>query len=516
MRTVDRNERTVGSTGEAGVLGGGRSARAATAPGSQGVVETGAMFTRLRIENFKAWRDTGDIRLAPLTVFFGPNSSGKTSLLQFLLMLKQTAQSQDYKQALNFGGDGRGFADLGSWPEMVFAHDAGRSLRFDLEWRIPHLPQVGVTEPGWAFWTFQAEVGSGGENPPPFVRMFRYKVELWRGRMGAFSLGMDYSPTSGEYEFWHRDEQERIVSAKTPVDSSASLLPGRKLVPIHFYGFPPETSAYYSATGFTAESTAQFVAQLDSIRYLGPLRQMPKRLYVGTGAVPPDVGISGGQVIQAMMAARDRVLLPAGAQTPVRFEELIARWLQRMGLLEEFSVRPIAPNRKEYEVLVRAPGRREFVSLVDVGFGVSQVLPVLVQLFYVAENSVFENSVLIFEQPEIHLHPRVQSELADLFIEAISMREKGHPRNVQLLVESHSEHFLRRLQRRIAEGKLTPEQTALYFCKPGPDGSTIEELKVDEYGNISNWPENFFGDEVGDLAAMTEAAMRRQLGSEEG
>lgn len=208
--------------------------------------------------------------------------------------------------------------------------------------------------------------------------------------------------------------------------------------------------------------------------------------------------------MEAILAARDRMLQPEGATYRISFEGLIAQWLGRMGLLEEFEPKQIAPHRKVYEVFVRAPSSPEPVNLVDVGFGVSQILPVLVQLFYAASGSV-----LIFEQPEIHLHPRAQSELADLFIEALQIREEGSPRDVQLLVESHSEHFLRRLQRRIAEGKLTRDQTALYFCKPGPDGSTIEELQIDKYGRISNWPENFFGDAIGDTEQQMDAMLRR-------
>ena len=78
-------------------------------------------------------------------------------------------------------------------------------------------------------------------------------------------------------------------------------------------------------------------------------------------------------------------------------------------------------------------------------------------------------------------------------------------------MESHSEHFLRRLQRRVAEQALTPDEVAIYFCEPGRDGSNIRELQVDNLGNILNWPEQFFGDEMGDVAAMTDAAMKRAL-----
>ncbi|HYO65759.1 MAG TPA: DUF3696 domain-containing protein, partial [Archangium sp.] len=241
---------------------------------------------------------------------------------------------------------------------------------------------------------------------------------------------------------------------------------------------------------------------------LGPLRELPARYYSWSGEATEGVGIRGERSVEALLAGMERTLR-RGDGAPVRFGALIADWLVRMQLLDSFEVKRIAPSRRDYEVLVRSRGGAETVNLIDVGFGISQILPVLVQAFYVEREST-----ILLEQPELHLHPSAQSSLADLFIDAIQMREDALPRNIQFLVESHSEHFLRRLQRRIAEGVLTPDQTALYFCKPGPEGSTLEELKLDEFGNISNWPENFFGDEVGDLAAMAKAAMKRQLGSE--
>ena len=139
------------------------------------------------------------------------------------------------------------------------------------------------------------------------------------------------------------------------------------------------------------------------------------------------------------------------------------------------------------------------VLITDVGFGVSQILPVLVLCYYLPKGSV-----ILLEQPEIHLHPSVQAMLADVFIEVVIKR------NIQIILESHSEHFLRRLQRRIAESKISSDKTALYFCKIGKSASEIEKLEVDLFGNIQNWPLGFFGDEIGDLAAMTIAVMGRK------
>jgi predicted ATPase len=158
---------------------------------------------------------------------------------------------------------------------------------------------------------------------------------------------------------------------------------------------------------------------------------------------------------------------------------------------------------------VKTSGQTVAVKLPDVGFGVSQVLPALVQAFYSPPNSV-----VWMEQPEIHLHPQVQAELADAFISAVSSRVKSEgkaliDRNVQLIIESHSEHLLNRLQRRIAEGVISPDQVAIYFCKRSATGPQLEELKIDSDGNISNWPDDFFGDEMADIVARNVAAAKR-------
>jgi predicted ATPase len=151
-------------------------------------------------------------------------------------------------------------------------------------------------------------------------------------------------------------------------------------------------------------------------------------------------------------------------------------------------------------VLVQQSQKSTWVPLTDVGFGVSQVLPVLTLCF-----AAPPGSTLILEQPEIHLHPKVQAGLADVFIDAIRTM------NIQIIVESHSEHFLQRLLRRVAEDDFATDDAALYFCTNPGGGSTIERLNVDMFGAIRNWPPDFFGDPLGESIATADAAQRRRL-----
>jgi predicted ATPase len=209
--------------------------------------------------------------------------------------------------------------------------------------------------------------------------------------------------------------------------------------------------------------------------------------------------------VSAFLASADRKISPGYKMRNESFDTLIAQRLQDLGLIHSFSVAPVAQGLREYRVRVKVSANSPEVSIPDVGFGVSQVLPVVVQSFYAPANST-----VMIEQPELHLHPAVQQNLADLFIAAVGSREGGADRNLQFIIESHSEHFLRRLQRRIAEERINKEQVAIYFCDSATGNSAIKPLEVDLYGNITNWPVGFFGDQMTDIAEMQKAGIRRR------
>ncbi|MBV5330587.1 MAG: DUF3696 domain-containing protein, partial [Chlorobium sp.] len=277
--------------------------------------------------------------------------------------------------------------------------------------------------------------------------------------------------------------------------------------PEKFYRVSDASLARFQNASFLTDFALAAETMLGRFFYVGPLRDYPKRTYQWSGDTPEDLGHKGEYTIAAILAAQaqGRQLNRGPKKRKQPFPEFIAGWLKDLGIIHSFSVSPLAEGRKEYEVLVKTHAGASEVKITDVGFGVSQVLPALVAAFYCPPNSV-----VWMEQPEIHLHPQVQAELADVFISAIKAREDGRDRNVQMIVESHSEHFLNRLQRRIAEGELLPEEVAIYFCKKSGAAVEMEPLQVNVLGDIENWPPNFFGDEMADLTARTVAAMDRR------
>jgi predicted ATPase len=193
------------------------------------------------------------------------------------------------------------------------------------------------------------------------------------------------------------------------------------------------------------------------------------------------------------------------------FQKTIMEELRKMELIEDFKVQEISEQRQEYEVKIKTKGSNDWVDLPDVGFGISQVLPVLVQCFYAPPGSS-----ILMEQPEIHLHPSAQSALADVMIDVINSGENSARRNIQLIIETHSEHFLRRLQRRIAEDDSLQDKVSAYFADITKSPAKLEPLDIDLSGNITNWPKNFFGDMIGDVIAHDEKAMEKRIAKSRG
>ena len=278
--------------------------------------------------------------------------------------------------------------------------------------------------------------------------------------------------------------------------------------PEKFYRFADATLARFQNAGFLSDFSLETERMLNALFYLGPLRSHPERIYTWSGETPPDVGMRGESAVAALLAAENdgRKLNRGRKQRQSGFAPFIAEWMKELGVIYSFTVKRVAKGRKEFEVLIRTHADAPEVKLTDVGFGISQVLPALVEAFYAPRNST-----VWMEQPEIHLHPEVQAHLGDAFISAVQAWEGGQPRNVQLIVESHSEHFLTRLQRRVAEGVIAPQDIAIYFCKRSEKSAKLEPLQLDLYGNIENWPDNFFGNEMEDIAARTTAAMQRKI-----
>ena len=438
------------------------------------------MITHIRVKNFKSWEDSPKVELAPLTGFFGTNSSGKSSLLQMLLLLKQTVGSKE----ILFFGDETSLVKLGNFREVIHdhKHEKHLNLEFGCELQDPLTIKRPPTEDSPSYFlrplntdgfTFETTIQERGGCLS--VESFRYGIK------SDIDIEIGFAKRRRYYGSQSDDVRINIKSCyRVPV---------------------PEENRF--SEDFEKISSA-FENLFSHIYYLGPIRAEPQRQYHWNEMLPESVGQTGNRMIDALLVSRanQQKTLHKGKGVPI--ETRISEWLQEMDLAYSFSLEPISGRQNpKYDFRIQKDADGAKVTLADMGYGLSQFLPVLVNCYYAPEGST-----LILEQPGMHLHPKVQSQLADLLIEVITER------NLQILIESHSEHLLTRLQLRIAEGKIPASDTALYFCENENGVSTIKSLDVDPLGNIKNWPKNFFGNVRGDLVKMTREQMKLQKKAE--
>ena len=400
------------------------------------------MITHIRMKNFKSWLDSGNVGLAPLTGFFGTNSSGKSSLLQMLLLLKQTTECSDLAEVIFFG-DENSPVNLGNFREVIHNHEQEAALGLEFRCELRNSLTIQI---------FQkiSNYSLGGNDHPLKVDSFTFDAAIHENA-GSLSV-KHFSYTVGP--------DQKIEWREGILDyGEADKI---KMSGVNIYkASVPESDKLLRPLVSTFEDV------FSHIYYLGPTRVHPRRHYHWEMTHPKEIDMWGNKAVDALLSARVRQLTTAHNGENTSIEERISTWLQKMDLAYSFQLVPRGNlDDNNYEVRFRRSPSSAEVTLADMGHGVADLFPLLVHCCYIPEGST-----LILEQPGIHLHPMAQADLADLLIEAIAERK------LQILVESHSEHLLTRLQLGIAEDrKLRQDETSLYFCENEDGVSNIKPL----------------------------------------
>jgi len=426
------------------------------------------MFTRLKLTNFKAWQDTGEVALKPVTMLLGTNSSGKSSLIQSLLLLKQTVQSPDRTVHLNLGGDEvNDLFNFGSF-EDVLNQGATAPRQFSIAFDFKRHGADRVSGGGFDCSYGQTSSGSVAIQALTLQANGQH-FKAVRREKGAFSIFLD--------------------------DESQPRIKGRAYAPERSIAFSADAIAALDKDGQLVEDLSLAIRrELEGISYLGPLRRKPERDYPWNKTKPGDVGSDGRGAIDALLAS---VLLKGEEQNYV--VEGVSRWLSSMKVADRLEVRQQGRSNR-YELIVHRDGIA--CNLRDVGIGISQVLPVLVLAYFAPAGST-----VILEEPEIHLHPLAQSILAELFVTV------SRERNVQFIVETHSEHLFRRMQTLVAKQEISTSEAVMYFVERDGRNARLRELDLDEFGRVRNWPEGFFGDALGETREQARLMFERQKGA---
>lgn len=409
-------------------------------------------ITKIGISGYKSIDKYQTIEIRPLTILAGANSSGKSSMMQPLLLLKQTLEASYDPGPLLLNGPNIRFTSV----EQITSKCDGTNsdAPFVIEIETSGSP------------TIKTEYVKGKESP---IEIRQMEVKSKSGK--TVSLRPDstseeitkaFPEIVGDFplEVFKRQASKRnwvVQRDRCFLDISLKDLKGRNFIA----GISP---------------SGQVESMLRRIIHLPGLRGNPERNYPVTA-----VGTTFSGTFEKYFAS---VLTQWQQSKAVSKLRGVTSDLEKLGLTWKVLATPI--NDTQVEVRVgRLPhpkqgGARDLVSVADVGLGVSQTLPVVVAL-HAAE----PGHIVYLEQPEIHLHPRAQVALAAVFADAAR-------RGITVIVETHSSLLLLAVQTLVAEGKLGADQTRLHWFSRDKDGSTgVSSAELDQAGAYGTWPEDF-------------------------
>ena len=235
-----------------------------------------------------------------------------------------------------------------------------------------------------------------------------------------------------------------------------------------------------------------------ALRHVGALRTAPERVHAVREDAPESVGIYGENAAA--------MLLANGARSEMSRKLLakVGEWMRALGIASEVSLRDAGDGR--FAVEIANPHTGERANLADAGVGAIQALPIIAEGY-----AAPKGALILLEHPEAHLHPRAQGALGDLLID-ISKRGK------KLIVETHSEHLIGRIQTSVAEETILNDDVAIYYFDPVEGGVQARELKLDEMGHLppNGIPEDFFAEGYEESLRHMKAVGKRIRGGADG
>lgn len=414
-------------------------------------------INKIGVQGFKSIFDKQEIEIRPLTLLAGANSSGKSSIMQPLLLLKQTIEAPGDPGALLLDGPNVRFTQAGQLLSQISKKKAANE--FSVKMELSNNENLEVV--------FERKTGVGFDVSSMSYMNGKEPLRIVPG-MEHDEIVKILPPILRSI---YADIQKRERELKWIVYRERCFLS------FELRGPGPEPRRVVFGRGILPTSE-NFIPFLQDTIHLPGLRGNPRRTYPKSAAGPHFPGTFENYVasIIAQWQATDNDRLSQ-----------LSLALEKMGLTWKVKAEPIDDTQVELKVgrLIhsRRGGAHDLVSIADVGFGVSQSLPVVVSLI-----AAKPGQLVYLEQPEIHLHPRAQRRLAHI------IKDAAH-RGVTVIAETHSSLLLKEIQTLVASGGLSREIVKLHWVQRQDDGRTIiTSSDLDENGAYGLWPEDF--DEV--------------------
>jgi len=428
---------------------------------------------RVGLQNFLGYGRYSENEVGLLNIFVGKNSSGKSTILHALALLSETLVDPSTDTSLLFSGNG---IDLGVYQDVVFKGKRSQSIRLELEF-----------EPEAKQRKFSERVRLGAESRPNTLGLtYREDPTSSRPYLSALTVhapaGRCFTLQGGRGSRsvgYHGGSAAAFASKpKTVLPRFKHFLPSFEIDPAAtLRGIAP-----FLALNEWSESVRDTLAD---VVYIGPSRAPLSVLYLATGAYPQKLDSTASNLVQLLARATRR------KRDRARVANILNHWLgEKFGLVNGAQVASFLEGHA-FRLTGVDPIIRAGVALSNTGYGVSQVLPLVALL------ALGQPGIVLVEQPELHLHPDAQAELADLLLEFCR-------RGYQLFVETHSEHLLLRLRALFArkQTRLSASDVGIFFVEKKKSGSRVTRVSVEETGRLERWPAGFFGasaEDIGDL-----------------
>ncbi len=586
------------------------------------------MIDKWILRNFKSVEDEQELTFRPLTIFTGANSSGKSTILQSILLLTQTMQDPAMSRSVVLNGRLKKF---GTYADVAYKRDTQKPIKigFSLTNGINNLDNesvhymYGIEKVDFSFQisskrgdylhpsmdnchltmrmdnivdSLDVTQGRQPESVKKIIKTFgnqisdnevAYRVNLNKSKsrylpsvdLSIFGVGFIHFLPNYLIGYYNRKvrhlnylsdlitgnyfhtrlypeelailelylvnkclqiTQEVMSGIKTP--SKRLLIDYNKVLYEfsldNFYSFIQHSHLDEDKKQSYLKELKDVIASMDysygmkrvsaydhypelkiikdfftyNIKYLGPLREEPRSLYPLEGNISPeDIGLKGENTAAVLESNKTKKV---SYIDPCKFEngmdksslystgtlaEAVNKWLVYLGVANEISTTDKGKIGHELSILTDVPDMKQ--DLTHVGVGVSQVLPILV-LSFLANTG----DTIILEQPELHLHPKVQTRLADFFV---SMNALGK----QCIIETHSEYMINRLRYLVAISNSTEvaDNTMIYFVEKENGHSKYRPVSINKYGVIEDWPDGFFDENEKTAREILSAGMAKKM-----
>jgi predicted ATPase len=472
------------------------------------------MLKSIRLQHFRSFEDEAVAEMAPITLIYGANSAGKSSIIKALLLLKQSyGDGGDDTNTLRFDGP---IVDLGSARAAAFGHTFDPPLRISLDFETP-TDMDFVLSGSISFEVSSDEAKDDRIEVALDIGENRYRLIFTKVSKNQRFLALDRlsvtdfnAAMKALKERTHEQELFEGTSPgmKSPLFRISNLLPqeivgrndGRTRRRPNDLLLSTEEREWNEVVAPLLRKV--FESTINRVSYLGPLRKAPNRIEL----LDRSGGLSGvgkqGEFAFSVLKRDEALLSRVNKSLREHLESPYALELPSWPKDSEGVIRDLLPV--SVVPILRHTDSGVAISIADAGFGLSQLLPFLIEMHS------REETIICIEQPELHLHPRLQSRMAETLLNSW----QGGNRN-RFLIETHSEHLLLRIQRMIREKRLKSEDVSILYVdnhlvehdssgeivrRSNSVDSRVIQIRLNRYGDmIDPWPGGFFDERLEEL-----------------